>query len=219
VPHDAGIARDADGEVAAGFYRHVPGDPATLARRGPNLARDLGQFLTALHAVPVELVRGSCEVVADLWADRFRPCWERCRGHLPQPEGAWLEGVLARFLASGPATGGRLVPTHGDLSEEHVLVRPDGRLAGVIDPSGPRVTDPALDAGSLAENFGWAFTDAVLASYAGPIDPGFARRAGFCASVRPLVTIDAGLRHGSEERLRRGLRRLRERMADAREAR
>lgn len=219
VPRDAGIAHSADGEVAAGFYRYVPGDPAIASRRTPDLARDLGQFLSALHAVPPELVRESCEVVSDLWAGRFRPCWDRCRSHLPAGERAWLEGVIARFLASPEATSGRLVPTHGDLSEEHVLVRPDGGLAGVIDPSGPRITDPALDFGSLAENFSWAFTDAVLGAYGEPLDPGFMPRAYFCASVRPLVTIDAGLRHGNAERLRRGLRRLTERMADAREPR
>jgi aminoglycoside phosphotransferase (APT) family kinase protein len=219
VPRDAGLAHDAEGEVAAGFYRYVPGEPAIASRRTPGLARDLGRFLSALHAVPVELVRGSSEEVSDLWAERFRPCWDRCRPHLPAGARAWLEGVIARFLASRETTGGRLVPTHGDLTEEHVLVGPDGRLGGIIDPSGPRITDPALDFGSLTENFGWAFADAVLAAYTGPLDPGFARRVSFCASVRPLVTIDAGLRHRSEERFRRGLTRLTERMADAREPR
>jgi hypothetical protein len=111
------------------------------------------------------------------------------------------------------------VPIHGDLVDEHVLVGPDGRLAGVIDPSGPWIADPALDFGTLAERFGWPFADAVLAAYPGPRDPGLVRRACFCASVRPLVTIEAGLRRRDGERVRLGLRRLAERMADAREPR
>jgi aminoglycoside phosphotransferase (APT) family kinase protein len=158
-------------------------------------------------------------VLGDLWTDRFRIRWERGRSHLPAAERQWLEGVITLFLASPETTSTRLVLIHGDLVEEHVLVGPDGRLAGVIDPSGPRIADPALDFGTLAERFGWAFTDAVLTSYAGPRDPGFQRRACFCANVRPLVTIEAGLRHQSEERLRLGLRRLAERMAEGRESR
>lgn len=219
VPRDAQIAHDADGEVAAGFYRYVPGHPARVARRSPDVARDLGEFLTALHAVPLEPVRACCAMIGDLWTDRFRIRWERSRSHLPAAERQWLEGVITRFLASPETTSTRLVLIHGDLVEEHVLVRPDGRLAGVIDPGGPWIADPALDFGTLAERFGWAFADAVLTSYAGPRDPGFQRRACFCANVRPLVTIEIGLRHQSEERLRLGLRRLAERMAEGRESR
>lgn len=217
VPRDAGVARGPDGEVAAGFYRYIAGDRATAGRRSPGLARDLGAFLGALHAVPPAAVREFSIVVADLWEDRFRPCWEGSRGHLPAAERDWLAGVIARFLASSERASPRLVPVHGDLVEEHVLVGPDRRLAGVIDPSGPRIADPALDFGTLAERFGWAFADAVLAAYPGSRGPGFLRRAWFSASVRPLVTIEAARRRGDGERLQLGLRRLAERMADARE--
>jgi len=219
VPRDAQIAYDADGEVAAAFHRYVAGDPATEAGRSADLARDLGEFLTELHAVPLEPVRGSCEVIDDLWRDRFRVRWERCHTHLPAAARGWLEGVITRFLASQETTSARRVLIHGDLVEEHVLVGPDGRLAGVIDLSGPWIADPALDFGTLAERFGWGFADEVLTFYAGPRDPGFQRRACFCANVRPLVTIEAGIRHQSAERLRLGLRRLAERMAEGREPR
>ena len=218
VPRDAQIVHDADDEVTAGLYRYVPGVPASAARRSPVLARDLGAFLTALHAVPLESVRACCTVLGDLWTDRFRIRWERSRSHLPAAERQWLEGVIARFLASPETKSTRLVMIHGDLVEEHVLVGPDGRLAGVIDPSGPWIADPALDVGTLAERFGWVFADAVLTSYAGPRDPGFERRACFCANVRPLVTIEIGLRRQGEEWLRLGLRRLAERMAEGRES-
>lgn len=217
VPRDAEVARDTEGAVTAGVYRLVPGEPATPARRSPDLARDLGAFLTGLHAVPLEPIRGSCAVIEDLWAHRFRARWEGCRADLPIAQRGWLEGVIERFLASPGTASPRLVPVHGDLVDEHVLVGPDGRLAGVIDPSGPWIADPALEFGTLAERFGWAFTDAVLAAYTLPLDPGFTRRAYFCANVRPLVPIAVGLGRRSDERLRLGLRRLTERMADARE--
>lgn len=219
VPRDAQTVHDADGTVRAGLYRHLPGVPASADRRSPALARDLGAFLTALHAVPLEPVRACCTVVEDLWTDRFQKRWEDARSHLPVAECQWLERVITLFLASPERTSTRRVLIHGDLVEEHVLVGPDGRLAGVIDPSGPRIADPALDFGTLAERFGWAFTDDVLASYAGPREPGFERRAWFCANVRPLVTIAAGLRHQDEEHLRLGLRRLAARMGEGRGSR
>lgn len=218
VPRDAQIAYDADGEVAAACHRYIAGDPAREGGRNADLARDLGEFLTALHAVPLEPVRGSCEMIDDLWSDRFHGRWKRARTHLPAAARGWLEGVITRFLASQERSSTRKVLIHGDLVEDHILVSPDGRLAGVIDLSGPWIADPALDFGTLAERFGWAFADAVLASYAGPRDPGFQRRACFCANVRPLVTIEAGLRHQSDERLRLGLQRLAERMAEGRES-
>jgi aminoglycoside phosphotransferase (APT) family kinase protein len=219
VPRDAGVALDADGAVTAGFYRLIPGEPASAARRSAGLARDLGAFLSRLHAVAPESVRESCEVIDDPWANRFRARWDGCHASLPDTERGWLEEVIARFLASSESVSARPVPIHGDLVDEHVLVGPDGHLAGVIDPSGPWIADPALEFGTLAERFGWAFTDAVLAAYTLPLDGGFTRRACFCANLRPLMTIEAGLRHQSDERRLLGLRRLTERMADAREVR
>lgn len=218
VPRDAQVARDADGEVVAGLYRYVLGDAARADRLSPYLARDLGEFLTALHAVPLEPVRESCDVIENLWVDRFRIRWEDCRAHLPAAERGWLENVIVRFLASPDTASPRRVLIHGDLVEEHVLVGPDGRLAGVIDLNGPWIADPALDIGTLADRFGWGLADAVLACYAGPRDPGFERRACFCANVRPLVTIRVALRNRNDELLRLGLRSLTERMAEGRES-
>lgn len=214
VPRDADVIRTADGRVTAAIHRYVPGEPATEKRRGPRLTRDLGAFLAALHTTPLDEVRPLCEAVDDLWRDRFETPWERCRADLPAAPRAWLETTIARFLASPERSSASRVLVHGDLAEEHVLVGEDGALAGVIDPSGPRIADPALEFGTLTERFGWDFTEAVLAAYPPDRDPGFVTRVHFCARVRPLVTIDIGLRHGREARVRLGLDRLAEYMAE-----
>ena len=213
VPRDAEVVYDADARVLAGIYRHVAGEPATDGRRTAGLAADLGAFLTALHRVPLERVRDCCETVKDLWAERFEPRWERCRPHLAAHEAAWMAGVIARFVEGRGLDGAALAPVHGDLAEEHVIVGDDGRLAGVIDFSGPRIADAALDFGAVLERFGGPFADAVLGAYDGTVDPGFRRRAEFYADVRPLSTMALGLMAGSAERTRSGRERLAARMA------
>jgi aminoglycoside phosphotransferase (APT) family kinase protein len=137
VPRDAQIAQDADGEVIAGLYRYVPGVPATAARRSPVLARDLGAFLTALHAVPLEPVRSCSTVLGDLWTDRFRIRWERARSHLPAAEREWLEEVITRFLASPETTSPRLVLIHGDLGRNTSSSAPTAASLASSTPAGP----------------------------------------------------------------------------------
>lgn len=215
VPCDADVLRGSDGLVIAGIHRYLPGEPAAAARRTPRLARDLGAFLGRLHATPIAEVTPFCEVLDDLWRGRFEERWQRCRPHLPAAERAWLEGIIAAFLAAPERSSAVRVLVHGDLAEEHVLVGEDGGLAGVIDPSGPRIADPALEFGTLAERFGGHFTEAVLAAYPLPREPGFTERVRFCARVRPLITMEIGLRHGVEGRVKLALARLTAGMAEA----
>jgi aminoglycoside phosphotransferase (APT) family kinase protein len=207
VPRDARIVRGPDGAVALGLYRYIRGRPATPGTRGEDLPRALGRFLAALHAFPAAAIGDCCEVLDDLWADRFAARWERCRPRLERSLTAWLGPVIERFLADGGGAGVPPVLVHGDLGEEHVLVDTAGRLEGIIDFSGPRITDPALDFGALIERFGWPFAGATLSEY-GPADPGLARRARFYAAVRPLASIELGLRYGSESKVMEGLERL-----------
>jgi aminoglycoside phosphotransferase (APT) family kinase protein len=133
-----------DGVTYVG-YRKLDGVPATgSVRRRTGL--DLGRFLVALHAFPVERARA-------LGVLYFSPAEWR----------AWLEGFCAdlrkrvlpllspdeRLRAEtvfSQVGGFEFVPAlvHGDLGPEHVLCR-DGRVVGVIDWSDARIGDPALD--------------------------------------------------------------------------
>ena len=213
VPRDAQVVYGEAGEVVAGIYRDIPGEHAAPGRWNARLIRDIGLFLTVLHGVPTERVTDCCEVVEDLWSGRFGPRWERCRPCLSPDEREWVEGSIQGFFEGGGAEGASLAPVHGDLGEEHVIIEGDGSLSGVIDFSGPRIADPALDFGALADRFGQALAEAVLAEYGGAVDHGFARRARFYADVRPLSTIALGLMRDCEERVRRGRRRLAARMS------
>lgn len=133
------------GEPSALFSRPwtvvswVPGElPAEL---GPTqqalMARTLGEFLTSLHSLEThELIAGAghwgyrcgepvtdttdawADTAAEGLADLFDP---------RQVRRAWLR-IRAVPPASMPSSW-----VHTDLSEENILVGPDGRLVGVID--------------------------------------------------------------------------------------
>jgi aminoglycoside phosphotransferase (APT) family kinase protein len=152
-------------------------------------------------------------VIEDLWSGRFQERWERCRPHLSAREREWVERVVDRFARSGGASEAPLAVVHGDLAPEHVIVAPDGSLAGVIDWSGPRIADPAFDLGGLFDNFQPSFAASVVACYGGAVDGDVLRRARFYADVRPLSTIALGLAAGEADRVRRGRDRLARRMA------
>ncbi len=209
VPRDARIVPGIDGKTFAGLYRFIDGRPgeATAA-----LASAVGQVLSALHRVPIDAVRHTCTVVEDLWSDRFEPRLALCRPHLTDSQRHWVEARVERFLSQDGSTGSSLALAHGDLCSAHLLVDDRGTLTGVIDFSGPRIADPALDVGTLIEQFGAAFAEAAMRSYDGDVDDGFLRRAAFYADVRPLVTIALGLR-GDAARLAAGVRRLDARIA------
>lgn len=213
VPRDASVVRGGQGEVVAGLYRFIDASPATATA---DCAESVGRFLSALHRIPLDAVRDVCDVVNDLWSDRFEPRWLECRRVLAPIQVEWLTMTIERFLEAGGTAGSRAALVHADLCAEHLLVDPAGRLLGVIDFSGPRIADPALDFAALAERLGSDFAAAATRWYREEIDEGFARRAAFYADVRPLTTIALGLRSGDSERLSQGLQRLDARIGLAR---
>lgn len=129
----------------------VPGQmPADLdAQQQSALAATLGEFLRSLHAVdtyglssgaarwgyrcgePVtDKIDSWAERAADRLSDLFDPV---------QVRRAW------QLLRELPAASAPPCWVHTDVSAENILVRPDGRLAGVIDFGGLGVGDRAVD--------------------------------------------------------------------------
>jgi aminoglycoside phosphotransferase (APT) family kinase protein len=82
---------------------------------------------------------------------------------------------------------------HGDLSPEHVLCDDAGRAVGVLDFSGPQVSDAALDFGRLVQHWGVRFATTVLERYDRPTDDEFSERMLAYARLEPLRTIEAGV--------------------------
>lgn len=131
---------------------------ALPARARLRLAREVGEFLRRLHALPL----GGDGVLAGAW-ERFHALLRRRRREAPgeyRQKGYLSQEALGQvpdFLPSDPTA---LIPAdqapafvHGDLHSEHLLVDPrEGRLRGVLDFTDGYAGDPRYD--FLALHFG-----------------------------------------------------------------
>jgi len=213
IPSEARVLRD--GRVVLGtLHRFVPGTPLREVRgRGRTLARQVGGFLSRLHAVPVETALRAGVRGDDLWDERYAPLIEEAMPALGPRSRAWLRGVAADFLAAGGSAAAPRVLVHGDISGWHLLADNAGGLAGVIDFGDARVGDPAIDLAGLLNDASPAFLAAVLAHYAGPRGDTLGQRIAFYIATAPLFRVVYGeAAEGPAERLA-GIRQLAARAA------
>jgi hypothetical protein len=119
---------------------------------------------------------------------------------------AWIDGFVDddRNVRFAPCL------THGDIAPEHVLVGPDGDLAGVLDWGDASVGDPARD-------FAWILGespdegDRALSAYGGAPDPRFRDRCRFGFAMIPWHEVHHGVLAGRQDLVERGLRGVRSR--------
>ncbi|MEV8371178.1 phosphotransferase [Kribbella sp. NPDC056861] len=121
-------------------HRVLLGEP--LEAGSTALGRQLGEFLTALHAVdPTEAVayRALDAATAALEKATFL---DECRAQviplLPPDLHQPAEALLTRVAQT------RTSLIHADLGSNHLLVA-DGRMTGIIDWTDAQIGDPALD--------------------------------------------------------------------------
>jgi len=199
-----------DGERAvAGLYRFVEGAPAPRrgARSLGGLAGEVAGYLSGLHALHVETALACGAEAMEPRRDRYAPMLARTAPLVPERSRAYVERVYeALELAS--TTAPRSVLVHGDLQPDHLVCDERGGVRAVLDMSGPKVTDPAIDFGRLVQHWGGAFAAAVLLQYRGRVDGGFVGRMKAYAALEPLRTIDVALERGLPEWERWGRRRL-----------
>jgi aminoglycoside phosphotransferase (APT) family kinase protein len=177
------------GEPGADFpfpflgYRRLPGVPAAHVAPdrvdAPVVARRLAEFVTALHETsPAEVAGVPERPPADPIHvhERRLATWLLVRDALPEPLRARGDAFYA--APPPPATVFPLRLVHGDLTYDHILLRPDGGdVAGVIDWGDVAWSDPSWEfAGALAW-WGDDFARRMLADYRAPADPGLLERA------------------------------------------
>lgn len=173
-----------------GGYELLPGVEMTaevfarfdVAQR-EHVARQLGEFLSVVHAVPVETARslGIDEEAGGRWmsprdAEETLPALkERVFPKLSREETDWIEHQFARYAALSFDLD--LALLHSDLQEEHILADPDrGAVTGVIDFGDAELSDPAFDFAGLWA-YGEEFPERVLRYYACRTDADFLRRS------------------------------------------
>ncbi len=195
-------------------YARLPGVPlldlpaAQRSRRAAAVGAALGGLLTALSALPVELmaeVAGIDDTPPGEWLDE-------CRDLLPQLTSAipdrHLPTVRAFLDADPPDPADHLVFTHDDLGIEHVLVDPDtGRITGVLDWGDAAVADPARDLGLVLRDLGRPALEAALVTYRAA--PGGAaplrQRIDFHARCALLEDLAHGLDTGRDAYVQKSL--------------
>lgn len=214
VPRGARVLRDARGTQLGNAYEYIDGVPARgVPLRGAareRLARDLGTFLGALHALPVAQARALGVPERDLWADEYEPLIAFARAHIGTRSRAWLDALVSDFLGRGGMREAPRVLAHADISGVHLLLEDDGAtgaLAGVIDFGDAMVADPALDVAGVLNDWAPSFLERVLAHYPLTVDADARRRVAFYIAVSPLYTVRYGVHHDPTE-LAAGRRKL-----------
>lgn len=210
IPFVHGGARpllDAFGAPLGMTTRYVEGIPAsTLMLRGAvreRLARDLGTFLSALHAVPTSAARRLGVSGADLWRARYVPLIEECRPYLGPAVARDLATLVHQF--EGLHDEAPRVLIHGDISGEHVRVTPEAGISGVIDFGDAILGDPALDFAGILNDWPRSFLARVLSHYAHEVTSVALRRTECFIALAPLYAVRHSARSGDPQALRAGL--------------
>jgi aminoglycoside phosphotransferase (APT) family kinase protein len=172
---------------------------------------DLGRFLAALHAFPVERARALGVPCFDPpgWRERLERFVADLRARvvplLDPGERTRAETLFAEVerLAFVPAL------VHADLGPEHVLCR-DARVIGVIDWSDARVGDAAIDLAWALHGAPDAVASAVARVYG--VDGALRDRSLFYHRLGPWYEVVHGLDSGQERFVRSGLEGVRERL-------
>jgi aminoglycoside 2''-phosphotransferase len=162
-----------------GGYRMIPGAPMR-----PTLFKSLGHgvqssildgiadFLRLIHALPPATIAREGGQIAHEWSGAdWRRRWIAERREVVATVAApallrRMDRFYEVFAAAPPSP--REVVTHGDLTDDHMLLAPDGSgLAGIIDFGDVCLADPAFDFAFL-----FAYGEAAARQVARRYDPG-----------------------------------------------
>jgi aminoglycoside phosphotransferase (APT) family kinase protein len=183
-------------------HRLVPGELATSAPLTREDGLRMGEFLRALHDMPVNIyvesgVPDRAAARAELLATLERML-HRVQPLLPPDRQDSAQELLRRIALPTPAT---LV--HGDLAAHHVT-SDGGGIVGVLDWKDARVADPAVDLAWALYGAPEPFAEAVATAY-GVSDDELARALDW-HRLGPWYEVLWGLATGSKAVVDTGLR-------------
>lgn len=195
-------------------YVKLPGTPLLdmpqiqRADHDTSVAAALGEFLTALHAVPTSRMTDLVDIddqPLTEWRREAAAIYPTVAGRIPSAHRRPVEAFLD---AASPDDGYSTVFSHNDLGIEHVLVDPaTWTVTGVIDWSDAAIVDPAYDFGLLYRDLGGAALRAAIGGYrAGNRDlAALNERAVFYARCSVLEDLAYGIETGRDKYLDKSL--------------
>ena len=193
-------------------YRKLGGSPVDATRS--ELGAQLGRFLAALHAFPVERARELGAPSHDRgWRERYEAFARGLLGRVGEMLGddrPRAEAMLSTYLDDPANFEFEPRLTHADLGPEHVLARSDA-LTAVLDWSDMRIGDPALDFAWALNRTTPAFAEAVLETY-GSDDPYLRERALFFHRLAPWYHLHYGVHFNQPAYVGSGLADVRSRL-------
>jgi aminoglycoside phosphotransferase (APT) family kinase protein len=150
-------------------YRAIQGEQLS-PESAPELAGDVGLFLSALHTFDVNRAQALGVEWPDWQQSYDAQCAEFERLVASRLDRAERAAAAQMFRDGIDALDGfEPVLLHADLGPEHLLCA-NGRLAGVIDWGDVRIGDPALDLAWLLHGTQPTFVKALAERYSGCID-------------------------------------------------
>jgi aminoglycoside 2''-phosphotransferase len=166
------------------------------------IARQIGQFLSAVHNFPVDEAKriGVTEGWDGWYIKIIRNFRDTIAPTLPpsaqKPTMTCIEQMLAEPFES--------TVIHGDFAlEDHVFFDEKRQeLSGVIDFADVTLNDPAHDFQNIVEYGGEEFFKTVMSHYRGKDDPTLLKRTKLRIEARPLFEASYSLLFGFEARFK-----------------
>ena len=197
-------------------YRLIPGEQLLPDRARPEhragQAAQLGEFVSALHAVPIAAARRHGALGGDAASRReaYRGFYATVRSNMlplfSEREQATIVAFWSRYLDDDACFAFTPTLVHRDLNTEHVLFDPaTDHLTGIIDWGDAGIDDPAVDFAGVRRELGTEFVRQMLAAYHHPLDPSFFRRMDFYEGMEPFHEIHFGQVNGDAAHLEHGI--------------
>ena len=193
-------------------YKKLPGIAGDISKTVDQhrIARQLGLFLTRLHAYPVDKAREAgvperSDLVA-YWRNKSRKQLNRIVDLNVDPSN--LRRYLENDVPLSFEGASRLV--HNDLFAEHILVDPrSGIMSGIIDWGDAVISDPAVDFAGLYSWYGEKWLEHVLAHYYRTPDTEIISRSRYLATCLAIHNITLGKDLGRSQWIKAGQEALR----------
>jgi aminoglycoside 2''-phosphotransferase len=195
-------------------YRLIAGESLMLTHpeHRATQAAQLGAFVSALHAVPLEEARRNGIVSRDAASLReaYRGFFARVRANMlplfTEQEQAAIVACWSGYLDDDACFTFTPTLVHRDLVAEHVLFDPaTGHLTGVIDWGDAGIDDPAVDFAGMRRQLGEEFAQQMMAAYHPTLDATALRRMDFYAGMEPFHEIHFAQTHGDAAHLAHGI--------------